>query len=250
MIRKDINLEHLTRLYKSGVSEKALAEKFSVARTVIRRRLIELGIKPRNRSESMFVRMAQTTKEERCRLTEAAHNAVRGVRHSFERRCKIAQTREIKPSRMHISPKELRLIKMLHKVGIECTGQKAIGKYNVDIALNKFPITIDIFGGGWHTYGSHAARHRERFDYILNAGWYPIVVWVSANYPIEVDLIEYIISLTKHIRRAKPKWSEEQVVRGDGQRCSIGKDKFNGIPTIGSTQPRNKTTGRYDFRSR
>ena len=75
-----VDVDALIELYNSGVSVKALAKRFECSRDVIVRRLESRGITPRNRSESMYLRMGQTSPEERMRLTDAAHDAVRGSR--------------------------------------------------------------------------------------------------------------------------------------------------------------------------
>src|SRR5258708_37807109 len=62
-------------LFQSGMSVKAIASRFNVARHVITRHLKIAGITPRNRSESMYLRMSQTNSDERVALTRASHAA-------------------------------------------------------------------------------------------------------------------------------------------------------------------------------
>lgn len=87
MLRKNLDTEEIIERFKSGDSVKAIAEHFKVGRPAIVRRLKEAGLKPRNRSEGMYARMARTTPEERKRLASAAHKAIRenGITHGQAR---------------------------------------------------------------------------------------------------------------------------------------------------------------------
>lgn len=245
--RKTIDLDALRGLYVGGMSVKAIARKFGVAGSVIVSRLNEIGITPRNRSEAMYVRMHQTPIEERRRLSAAAHAAVRGKRQTDEHREKIAINREI--NQIGISRTETIFVDMLEKLGICCTQQKAFGRYNVDIALNEFPIVVEICGGGWHSFGAHATRYSERTKYLLNCGMHVILIWIDAmNYPLEKGAADYIVTISEKLGSQKPIRGKEHVIRGNGKSTSIGQRKFNNLPAIPCSECRNKITGRFDPR--
>ena len=242
-----IDSAEVVALYNSGRSVKALAGQFGVSRQVIDRRLKRAGITPRGRSESMYLRMSQTSEEERGRLSAAAHAAVRGKRQTFEHRCKIARSREASPS--CVSRIERVCLGVLEDHGFACTPQKAVGPYNIDVAIGVPPIAVEIFGGHWHASGSHAGRFRKRTDYILDAGWVPVYVWVTRDYPFEVGAVEYIVALAEQMRRGEPVRREEHMIRGDGEITTIGERNLNGLPVIPGPQPRDNTTGRFRPRS-
>ncbi len=218
-------MNDLFKRYLAGESAQALAKVFKIDRATIRKRLIRAGITPRGRSQAMYARMARTSPAERQRLTASAHDAVRGRRHSAEQRCKIALTRE--RNRTGISRKEHLLANALRAEGLNPIHQKAFGRYNVDISLTQSAIAVEVFGGHWHTTGAHAARFRKRCDYLINAGWTPVIVWVTPNYPIERGIIDYIVALDQALRRSKPVRRQEHVLRGDGQPTAIGKANLN-----------------------
>jgi very-short-patch-repair endonuclease len=245
--RKDIDLIALRERYDTGMSVKGLAKEFGVASSVIVSRLNELGIIPRNRSEAMYVRMSHTSLEERRRLTDAAHAAVRGVCQTDEHRCKIATTRQL--NQTGISRTEFLFVEMLNKRGICSTQQKAFGRYNVDIALDEFPIVVEICGGGWHSFGAHAARYAERTKYILDRGLDVVVIWIAAmNYPLEGGAADYIVTLSEKLGSQKSSRGKEHMIRGNGESTSIGQRKFNDLPVIPCSECRNKITGRFDPR--
>jgi len=245
MKRFNIDTNNLYRIYQSGALLIDIAKQFGISWDCVRQRFIRAGLPLRSISESHRIAASRVSQEERSRRVAAAHNAIRNKRQSFEHRCKIALTREQKG--LGISRIERRCLYFLEERGFKCIAQKAIGSYNVDIAITKPPITVEIFGGHWHASGRHADRFRKRIDYILNAGWHPIIVWVTRDYPFEIGVIKYIVSVAEKLSSNKSIRRQEHMIRGDGELTSIGKRKFNNLPIISSSQTRDKATGRYTF---
>jgi very-short-patch-repair endonuclease len=246
--RYDIDLDDLLQLYNSGMSVKQLSKHFGIARSGIVTRLHSLGITQRNRSEAMFLRMAQSSSEERARLSDAAHAAVRGKRYTFEERCNRAISREIHGNVGKVSRIENRFIAEMEVLGYPCIPQKAIGPYNVDIALAEVPVVVEIFGGNWHAVGYHNRVYRERFDYIFNSGYQSVIIWVIRDYPLEDGAIQYVISLADKISRGETVIGKEKVIRGDGNITTTGCTQLNYRPIISNICPRDHTTGRYTSR--
>lgn len=233
--------------FEAGGSVKAIAEEHGVSRNVITRILGEHGIAPRGRSEAMYVRMRDTPPEERARLTSAAHATVRGTSRSHEELCNRALTVE-KRGRAG-SRIETRAADMLRHAGFDCIPQKAVGKYNVDIAITEPPIAVEIFGGQWHAYGRHAARFRERTEYILNAGWSLVIIWVTRDYPLEPGAIDYIVALAERLRSGEALGGQEHVIRGDGDLTTIGYSQLYDGALVSGAQPRDDITGRFTKRA-
>lgn len=244
--RMDIDVDNLIQLYNSGESVKHLAELLGVSRPLITRRLHENGITPRNRSESMFLRMSRTPPEERARLANAAHAAVRGHRRTEEELCKRAITRQ--QSGKSATPIEIRLAEMLEDRGLRTVKQMAAGPYNIDIAITEPPIAVEIFGGNWHASGRHAERYRKRCDYLLDHGWVPVIIWVVRDYPLQVAAADYLVALVEAVRLDKAAFQQEQVIRGDGQLTTLGCNNLKYRPIIEGPQPRDNTTWRFTSR--
>lgn len=243
MKRINVDTNNLYRAYQAGACFREIGKQFDMSWATVRQRFIRAKLPLRSISESHRIAASHASQEERSRRAASAHNAVRDKRQTFEHRCKIALTREQRG--LGISRIERQCLAFLEESGFNCIPQKAIGPYNVDIAITELPITVEIFGGHWHTTGRHARRFRKRIDYILNAGWYPIIVWVTRDYPLEIGAIKHIVSFAKKFSSSKTIRRQEQMIRGDGQPTSIGKCKFNNLPIIHGSQPRNKTTGHY-----
>lgn len=228
--RTDIITNDIIRLYNNGWSVLRMAKHFGCARGVITKRLLGVGIQPRNSSEATRIIAATLPPEERSRRASAAHDAVRGKKKSVA--FLFAKAQGVELSQSGISRIEIRCREMLRERGIDSTPQKAIGPYNVDLALNAFPIAVEIFGGGWHFSGRHLSRYRKRIEYLLNCGYYPIIILVSRDYPLEIGAIEYIISFTESLRRNEPPSREDWVIRGNGEIATRAKSKLNNGSTI------------------
>lgn len=244
--KKKIDISLMVSLYNAGSSVNALSKRFDVDRRTIYKRLVEVGITPRGPSESMYIHMGQLSAKERSRRTAAAHSAIRGKRQTFEHLCKRAIGVEASGEGSRI---EKRCISWLSDAGFSCTPQKAVGPYNVDIALDGFPVAVEIFGGNWHAYGEHAARFEKRVEYILNAGWHLVIIWVIRDYPLEPGAIDYIVSLAELISSGKAERCEEHMIRGDGELTSFGYRQLHGLPVIPGPQPRDDSTGRFVSRT-
>lgn len=192
-------------VYLSGqsLSETSAVTGFSFG--IVRKMLETIGQPLRDRTSAL--RLKDTAK-----MTEAAHNATRGQPILMSSKIKAAKTRENRLT--GLTEEELRVGDFL--VG-EKTFQKAIGPYNVDIAVNG-SIAVELFGGGWHGCGRHQARHAERFEHILNADWDALIVWDiygCGNDPAAIN--DELVTLTK-IREGDPASpSQCRVIWGTGE---------------------------------
>jgi very-short-patch-repair endonuclease len=213
--RATIDDRDIARRYREGESELSISTSIGVSRCLIRCVLERTGEPIRGRSEASSNRMAKLTEEERLELTDAAHAAVRGVPQSEQHAFNIARGREANWSQW-ASPAELEIARTLTERGIDFTPQKAVGPYNIDLAIAESSIAVEVFGGGWHAHGSHATRYRERTDYLLDRGWMPIIVWATFHVPLGPGAAEYVIAQHEIRRSRKPERCCEHVIRGDG----------------------------------
>ncbi len=239
--RHPLDVAAIKRLYLAGESVKALAARFKVSRPAIDRRLREQGVDLRNRSASMYVRMARATPEQRAAWAEAAHDAVRGKpAKGHEKRAKTYEHRGFCNS----SPQELRLIELLKAAGVEVTPQKAIGYYNCDIAIPG--VAVEIFGGNWHGSGRRARRQIERTRFILNSGWDLLVILSDARSPVTPATADYIVAYAQERRANQAARREYRVIRCTGELVASGCADTENIAFIGPTTiTRDKATGRY-----
>ena len=222
--RPSLDTVEVVRRYIAGESMKALAREFGCSSGPVHRILVEAGVAIRGNVEAVIMSTREKSPEDRKRWAVAANAAVRGKAQTEEHRRKIAQTRE--RDVMGASPAEFVCADMLRERGYPCTLQKAIGRYNVDLALDEVPVAVEIFGGYWHTHARHATRFRKRFDHILDAGWFPVIVWTRGNCPVQIGAIDYIIALAERVNRGETVPRQEFMIRGNGKPSAVSQDHF------------------------
>lgn len=219
--------DEVVSAYMAGTSEYALAQQYGVSRNVIARRLAEAGIQRRSHSKAGQVRAAQMSPEQRAAQAAAAHDAVRGTKQSLETLERRAMLREQRGG--YDSEGERQLAEWLAQRGLSPLPQKAIGKYNVDIAVS--PIAVEVLGGGWHLEKRH---HATRTPQILNAGWHLAFVWNhEGDSALTEGAADYVVSFLDEIRREPPTVGQYRVISGDGQLLAAGgceDDKFPLVP--------------------
>jgi len=247
-IWKQLDVNHMRELYESNITMRDIAKIVGCTRKTVCNRLRDAGVQLRTFRENTLIVASRTSPEERSRRAEAAHNAIRGTRQSFEHRCKIAKTLESR--HYNVSPIEHVCADKLRRRGFQCTCQKAIGPYNIDVAINEPTIAVEIFGGCFHATGRHASRFRKRTDYILNQGWVVIIIWVNRDHPFGLGAIKYIVALAEKMRRGESVGSKEHMIYGNGHPSTIGENHLNGITGIPRPNTRDKTTGRFNSRPR
>lgn len=229
--------------YSAGQSIKHLAERYGLDRSVIRRALVDAGVSIRTRQESQQLVADNMSLETRQRMVGPAHAAVRGKSQSEEHRRRIATTREIQD--IGGSPLEMEVEKLLNERGLVCVHQKAIGRYNVDLAIHECPVAVDIFGGQWHGSGRHAERFQRRVEYILDEGWYLIIMWVCSAYPLTASGADHVASVVERCRSDESIGCEYEMIGGNGKPVAIAQRKFYGRPPIVASEMPRDALGRY-----
>lgn len=240
--RTDLDDEGIVDAYVSGLSELAVAEVFGASRTAVRRRLIEAGVAIRNRSEAELLKWAGMDETDRAFQTRAAHDAIRGAAVPVDRKIKHALTVERK--RLHTSPEETQLSRMLARRGEFPSQQRAIGPYNCDLAVH--PVAVEIFGGSWHWHGQHLLRTKDRFRYILDAGWHLLVIKIEkVRFPLAEHHADYVVSFLDFARRNPSAPREYRVVRGASEILACGSVKDRQISIIPALTRGRNAKGQY-----
>jgi hypothetical protein len=232
-------------LYHQGTSVKAIAEQLNIQRANVTALLHKHGITPRGRSDAMFLRMAQTTAEDRQRLTEAAHAATRGRPQPKDRCIRMAEGRE--RTKSHASVDAIMLAGAVASFGFPVTVEKAFGTYNLDIAFDELPIAVEIQGGHWHSYGRHGARIRERREYILSSGWHLIEIWrFSSRRSRSVEPMAYhLVALAESLSLDPSGRGEHRMIDGNGEPLSARKSYGYDVPPVYGSEHRCEESGRY-----
>lgn len=254
-------VDELAGAYRSGESEYSLAHRYGVLRSAVRRHLESAGVEIRSRSAAGKVRAGKMTPEQRAAQLAAAHQAWREPRrrvapelegkrprkryskslveqptfidadgrrrHSPELLAAKAALREQRGDLG--SPGEIALGGWLRDRGHVPTPQKAIGKYNVDLAMA--PVAVEVLGGGWHLTNR---KHAVRTPYILNEGWHLVFAWDhEGDSALACGAADYIVAFLNQVRRDPPSVSQYRVISGNGQLLAAGSaddNKFTLVP--------------------
>lgn len=242
----EARVRDLHKIYVSGKTSVDLGRMVGVHSSAIRTRFKKLGLLVRDGSASMTLRMGQTSKRERLKITKAAHDAVRGMRHTRRQLANRALGVEAKPPRM--SSAERQFSELLAAEGLNFKFQKALGTYNLDFAVEGC-VSVEIFGGRWHGTGRHRARFQKRTRYLLNNGWHQVIVWVAGRKPnCFPSALSYVKTLLDVTRRLPADVRQNLVVWCDGQVFPGGHAKshhFTMKPAF--KKLRDPVTGRYNY---
>lgn len=213
-------------LYNAGVPEYSIAKQFSISRGTTSRILRENGITRRGCSDAGALRFARMSETERKAAIQAAQDSQRGVPKTNDFLVKRANG--IERMKSSVSASEKVLFDFLLDRGVETIPQKAVGIYNLDLAV--FPVGIEIFGGFWH---ASKPKHIERTRYILDQGWNMIFIWSHyTRSPIQPAAADYVVSWLDELRCHPSHVSQYRVVRGDGQELTRGSMNDDNITIV------------------
>ena len=200
-ILPDADVRDLVDRYLAGATGYELAERFGVSKSTVYRVLDKSGVDLR-------------------RLP--MHKARADSTASFGELCQRAATREANGTQS--SPLEARFADLLTERGVpKPVPQKAIGPYNVDLAIG--PVAVEIWGGGWHGSGAHLERFEERTSYVLDAGWWQICVWSPNTMPSVPAAADQVVAFYEFARTHPAADRKHWVIWGTGQ--PVGGRRFN-----------------------
>lgn len=223
-IKLSYNAQNIVKLYESGIGYYEVAKITVETVRNVRATLVSAGIDIRSQGEQLRLTQQRRGIEWRTANTNAAHDAVRGMSRTEEDRCKGAVTREVKL--LGASQDETSLADWLRsRLPVEIVQQKAVGRYNIDIAIPAYSIAVEVFGGHWHLSGRHADRLPKRHKYIRDHGWLPVYIWATTAKPLSFACADYLIALCERASRGESLIGEKHVIWGNGQRITGG--QFN-----------------------
>lgn len=249
--RTALPVDAVVRAYLGGDSVNGIAKRTGVSRSEIERVLRTNGVRLRGLAEANRVMMARRTPEENARNAEAAHAATRGVpqspqrialarqrKLSFETKCLRASTLHGVPTS---NPLELLYAAWLRDRGVETVPQYAVGPYNIDLAAE--PVAVEVFGGNWHGWGHHAAVVEERSRYLLDRGWFLVVVWVNqTSQGLSERSADQLVAFVEQARRDPTLRGQYRMIWGDGEVVPVGGRDLHQLARV-PARGRRKRTG-------
>lgn len=201
--------------YTAGESEKAIAESLGVSRPVVRRRLLDAGITPRNGSESMRIRMARMSPDDRKRITTHARST-------------CTQRRQETLSVVGWGEDTVR--GWLRDRGYEAIPQLAMGPYNIDLAIH--PVAVEV----WNSPSNplRLRRSHEKAEYLRERGWSLVWVWITKNRVFDDRVADEIVAIIERARLDPSASCEHRVIRGSGEAAPIGKYDSDNVAVVHS----------------
>lgn len=209
-----VDTNNIINEYLAGKSVKKLATNNGCSRNVIYRVLRNAGIVPRNRSESMYVRMSQTSPDERQRLSAAAHEAKRGYINSPETRHKMALARN-----KRVGIFEDKFVSAISKAGIPVDPQQPFLAYNLDVGCGNIAVEIEVGHGNIIT----SPKFTKRIMECLHAGMNMIYVNVPRRDSVISDsCYQQVISIVQSCRSNPPIRCQYWMIRSTGEIYATG----------------------------
>ena len=217
------DLDPFFERYKAGEGRIALAREAGVGGDRFLRLMREAGIPIRDLRGAVAMRYTRMSKSEREGVTQAANTAKRGKRANPESLARRALTMEA--TLQLASRADLILAVWLAQRGVEFTPQKAVGPYNVDIAVHEPRVAVEVDGFHHAPELRRLSRSRstpaERREYLFDRGWRLIEVRppMSTRENLSPLCADHIVALLEEARADEPSWGEYCVVGGDGELC-------------------------------
>lgn len=215
---KITNLDKIIEAYKSGMSLLQLEIRFKIDDSTIRSHLIKAGVQIRSVSEGRTHWLCWMRRNDPRRLQRMARKsgaARRNRKQSFQERVRRAQAL-YRTGTVKIGEFEQILIQRLTRLGFKAIGQWPIGPYNVDLAICKSRIAMEVRRGNANAPDS--SIRRERLEYILNQGWAVLVIYTPYTRPLIVpEVTQKMIAFLKITRSTPSLRSQYGMIGSDGQ---------------------------------
>jgi very-short-patch-repair endonuclease len=105
--------------------------------------------------------------------------------------------------------------------GVIVIPQKAVGRYNIDLAIDELFVAVEV-NGSFHYFADHASAEIERRNYLLDRGWRLIDVALTATRHsthkyLRPACADQIVILLNLLRTNESDWGQYRMIGGDGE---------------------------------
>lgn len=184
------NGQEIISRYREGESSNALAKECGVARMTLHKYLQRHDVAIRGIGEANVAQATRVSPEARKRRALAAQEARRGQKDSISTLEQRARSHQATGARVGRSERELDV--ELRRRGFVTVPQLAVGRFNIDIAVDSVAVEVHSSGRLPH----HYPRHRERIQELAGMGWHSIYVMA---YP-SMDISAVAAQVEAHLR--------------------------------------------------
>lgn len=208
----DREINDIIKAYESLESCKSIATRYEVSRTYLNKVLIQHGVAIRNRSAGMYARMALTTPEERLKLSEKAHDAVRGKTNTIETLIDKAKVRE--KTMQYVGKGEDYLFDLMCERGLVARRQMACERYNIDFAFP--PVAVELL---FHSSSPFSREpDRKKIEYLTKNGWAVLYIRLAQLSYLCERHADYAVSFVDEVGRNPALIGEYRVI---GRTCNL-----------------------------
>lgn len=205
--------------YVAGSTMQDVCREFKLPRRHLEKEIVAAGEKLRTQAQSLGLRYTRMSIAERRSITARANIAVRGKKASPARQERRARTNEL--TLQLASRADLILCVWLAQRGVKLVPQKALGPYNLDIAIEELRVAVEV-NGPWHYFSGRADAEKKRRKYLLDSGWRLIEVTLATKSGrpwkfLRPACADKIIALLDAFRTGESVRCEDCVIGGDGQ---------------------------------
>jgi very-short-patch-repair endonuclease/transposase len=208
--------------YVAGETMQALAREFGITRRRMEMAIRAAGHQPRTMLQAIGLRYTRMRVSERRSIVAKAHIAKRGrnaSEKSLERRARTMEATLQLASRA-----DLMLGIWLAQRGIIFTPQKAVGRYNVDLAIEELRVAVEV-NGSWHYFADRISSEVKRREYLINHGWRLIEVVLTSQCEkvwkyLRPACADKVVALVKMLRADEAAWGQHCMIGGDGESLS------------------------------
>ena len=209
--------------YISGQSARALAHALNVSHPTIVRILEDAGVERRGHSAAGIIRSAGETPEYRHARRMRASAKLCGRTKPNSAVVAASATKEDRLSQK-IGRWEAEVAVALRDAGHDVRQQVAVGRYNLDLAVNRLAVEIHTAKHGPHL--NRFGRH-ERVERLRDAGWTCLYVWCPRGVT-DTDL-EQIVAYVDVVNANPPTAGQYPVFRCRGKgRPARGANTYDG----------------------
>ncbi|HEY5126776.1 MAG TPA: hypothetical protein VIJ35_05660 [Bradyrhizobium sp.] len=202
--------------YKRGESILSLSQRYDTGRSVISRIIKKNGVVSRTQSEQELIKWSGMTIKERALQTAGAQVARRGQKDSLATR--LARTQSRYEAQTSIGKREREFAELLDAAGIEYRQQLPCGVYNLDFALTRYCVAVEIVMGPGNSRQT-AAYKRKRTKYVLSKRHLFEVIATNAisGRHFRSKIIEKLVAFANVTRLHEPSPGQHRMVRPDGE---------------------------------
>lgn len=230
------NIDDFIEKYRAGISMKQLADEAGVARHCLKRQFLAAGVEVRGRSEAETAKWKTMDRAAIERQLSRAWESRRGSTDSAETKAARALTKFRK--QLHIHRLEPEVASLLRAAGYSVSTQLPIGSYNLDLAIEKLSIAVEVVHIGASDFNGRAGTKNrpqyERLKYLLDLGWH-VVFLIGTGNPKTIRLAvvgDDLLAAVKFASKNPAARGKYRVIWGHGEPSSRAQYDFHGLPAI------------------